>query len=176
MPESPSPLPDSIGNEIAMIKMRQTLVMAVVVIGWLSISLSSALAQTDQDYLTYRQKLMASNGDNMGAIGVILKAKLPYTDHIAAHAQSIQAASKLIEDAFKKEITEGKTDAKPDVWQDWDKFVDAAKKLEEESGKLAEVAKSGDMAAIAAQVKATGKACGDCHKPFRKPKEERFQR
>jgi cytochrome c556 len=150
--------------------------MAVLVIVCLSIPLSSALAQTDQDYLTYRQKLMASNGDNMGAIGVILKAHFPSTDHIATHAQSIHAASKLIGDAFKKEITEGKTDAKPDVWQDWDKFVDAAKKLEEESGKLAEVAKSGDMAAIVAQVKATGKACGGCHKPFRKPKEEQFKR
>ena len=159
-----------------MIRKRSMLGMAVVVVVWLSMPLASALAQTDQDYLTYRQKLMASNGDNMGAIGAILKANLPYTDHIAAHAQSIHAASKLIEDTFKKEITEGKTDAKPDVWQDWDKFVDAAKKLEEESGKLAEVAKSGDMAAIAAQVKATGKACGDCHKPFRKPKEERFKR
>lgn len=159
-----------------MIKIRQKLVMAVVVVVCLSIPLSSALAQTDQDYLSYRQKLMASNGDHLGAIGVILKTKLPYTDHIAIHAQSIHAASQLIGDAFKKEITEGKTDAKPDVWQDWDKFVDAAKKLEEESGKLAEVAKSGDMAAIVAQVKATGKACGGCHKPFRKPKEERFPR
>lgn len=159
-----------------MLRKRSMLGMAVVVVICVSMPLSSALAQTDQDYLTYRQKVMASNGDNMGAIGTILKAKLPYTDHIAAHAQSIQAASKLIEDAFKKEIIEGKTDAKPDVWQDWDKFVDAAKKLEEESGKLAEVAKSGDMAVIAAQVKATGNACGDCHKPFRKPKEERFKR
>jgi cytochrome c556 len=159
-----------------MIRKRSMLGMAVVVVVCLSMPLSSAWAQTDQDYLTYRQKLMASNGDNMGAIGTILKAKLPYTDHIAIHAQSIQAASKLIEDAFKKEIMEGKTDAKPDVWLDWDKFVDAAKKLEAESGKLAEVAKSGDMAAIAAQVKATGAACGDCHKPFRKPKEERFKR
>jgi cytochrome c556 len=159
-----------------MIKIRQKLGMAVVVVACLSIALTSALAQTDQDYLTYRQKLMAANGDHMGAIGGILKSQLPYTDHIAIHAQSIQALSKLIEDAFKKEITEGKTDAKPDVWQDWQKFVDAAKLLGEESSKLATVAKSGDMEAIAAQVKATGKACGDCHKPFRKPKEERFQR
>ena len=159
-----------------MLKIRQTLGIAIIVVVCLSIPLTSALAQTDEDYLTYRQKLMAANGDNMGAIGVILKAKLPYTDNIAVHAEAIQAASQLIEGAFKKKITEGKTDAKPDVWQDWDKFVDAAKKLEEESGKLVEVAKSGDMAAIVAQVKATGKACGDCHKPFRKPKEERFQR
>ena len=48
--------------------------------------------------------------------------------------------------------------------------------LQEEGAKLADVASGGDMAAIGAQVKNLGKACGDCHKPFRKPKEERFQR
>jgi hypothetical protein len=31
------------------------------------------------------------------------------------------------------------SDAKPDVWQDWEKFVAAAKKMGEESGKLAQV-------------------------------------
>jgi cytochrome c556 len=84
--------------------------------------------------------------------------------------------STVIEDAFEKEIAAGKTDAKPDIWQDWEKFVAATKKLSEESGQLAQVAQSGDMAAIGDQVKALGKACGDCHKPFRKPKEESYKR
>ncbi len=52
----------------------------------------------------------------------------------------------------------------------------AAKALERESAKLAVVAQSGGMADIAAQVKALGKSCGGCHKPFRKPKAERFKR
>lgn len=112
----------------------------------------------------------------MGSIGAIMKNKLPYTATIVAHAQSLQMTSTVIEDAFKKKITEGKTDSKPDIWQDWDKFVAAAKKMGEESGKLADAAQSGDMAAIGAQVKALGKSCGGCHKPFRKPKEERFKR
>ena len=84
--------------------------------------------------------------------------------------------SAVIGEAFEKEIIEGRTDAKPDVWQDWDKFVAAARGLEEASAKLADIAAAGDMAAIGAQVKNVGKACGDCHKPFRKPKEERFKR
>ena len=159
-----------------MIRKQSILGMGVLVVVCLSIPLSSALAQEDQHYLTYRQKLMAGIGANMAGIGVTLKTGLPYKDNIAVHAEAIQKASELIEGAFKKEITEGKTDAKADVWQDWQKFADAAKKLGEESGKLAKVAMSGDMEALGAQVKATGKACGNCHKPFRKPKEERFKR
>ncbi|MDH3599458.1 MAG: cytochrome c [Candidatus Tectomicrobia bacterium] len=159
-----------------MIRKRSMLGMAVLVVVCLSIPLSNALAQKDENYLTYRQKVMAGIGANWAATGVSLKNNLPSKANIGVHAEAIHNASKLIAGAFKKEITEGKTDAKPDIWQDWQKFADAAKKLGEESGKLVEVAESGDMEALGAQVKATGKACGDCHKPFRKPKEERFKR
>jgi cytochrome c556 len=142
----------------------------------IALPLTSALAQSDEAFITYRQKVMQSIGANIGAIGATLKNKLPYQDNIATHAQEIQLASTLIASAFKKEITAGKTDAKPDIWQDWDKFTTAAKHMGEEAGKLAMVAKSGDMAATAAQLKALGKACGNCHKPFRKPKEESYKR
>lgn len=149
--------------------------MLLVVI-CVALSSTGVLAQDDAAFLQHRQKVMQSLGGHMGAIGAIMKNKLPYQKTIAVHALSLQMTSRVIEEAFEKEITAGRTDAKPDVWQDWDKFVEAAKNLGEESGKLARVAQSGDMAAIGAQVKAVGKACGGCHKPFRKPKAERFKR
>jgi cytochrome c556 len=105
-----------------------------------------------------------------------MKNNLPQKKTIAVHALSLQMTSRVIAEAFEKEITAGRTDSKPEIWQDWEKFVEAAKTMGEESDKLARVAQSGDMEAIGAQVKAVGKSCGDCHKPFRKPKEERFKR
>ncbi len=159
-----------------MIRMRLHLWYVVLVVVGLALVVTSAQAQDDAAYLKLRQSVMKATGGHMGSIGAILKNKLPYTTSIVAHAQSLQMTSTVIADAFKKEITEGKTDSKPDIWQDWDKFVDAAKKMGEESGKLADIAQSGDMAAIGAQAKALGKSCGGCHKPFRKPKEERFKR
>lgn len=137
---------------------------------------TGVLAQDDEAFIQYRQKVMQANGGHMGAIGAIMKNKLPYEKAIAVHALAIQMTSRVIAEAFEKKITAGKTDAKPDIWKDWDKFVAAAKKLGEESGKLARIVQSGDMAAIGAQVKAVGQACGDCHKPFRKPKEESYKR
>ena len=156
--------------------MRQSLVTLVVLGLSCTLSLAVVQAQSDEAFIEYRQKVMQGISANMGAIGGILKNKLPYGSHIATHASEINMLSKLIEAAFKKESTAGKTDAKPEIWQDWDKFVAAAKAMGEESGKLAEVARTGDMDAIGAQVKALGKSCGDCHKPFRKPKEESYKR
>jgi cytochrome c556 len=141
----------------------------------LAIPWAGAQAQGDEALIQYRQKVMQSNGASMGAIGDIMKNKLPYPGHIFTHAQDIQRMSKLIGEAFKKEITAGKTDAKPEIWKEWDKFEAAAQALGEESGKLANVAQSGNMEAIGAQVKKLGDACGNCHKPYRKPKEESYK-
>jgi cytochrome c556 len=159
-----------------MIRMRRHAWCLLLVVVCLALAVTSASAQDDAAFVTHRQKVMESIGGHMGAIGAIMKYKLPYQGTIAAHAQALQMTSTVIEDAFKQEITAGKTDAKPDIWQDWEKFTAAAKKLGEESGQLAKVAQSGDMEAIGAQVKALGKACGDCHKPLRKPKEESYKR
>lgn len=148
----------------------------LLVMIWVALLSTGVYAQDDGAFLQHRQKVMQSIGGHMGAIGAIMKNKLPYQKTIAVHALSLQMTSRVIEEAFEKEITAGKTDAKADIWQDWDKFVAAAKQLGEESGKLARLATAGDMAAIGAQVKAVGKSCGGCHKPFRKPKEERFKR
>jgi cytochrome c556 len=159
-----------------MVHVRPSMGTCLLVLIALAVPLASVQAQSDESFIEYRQKVMQSMGANMGAIGATLKNKLPYQSHIVHHAYQIQSASQLITDAFKKQITAGKTDAKPEIWQDWNKFAAAAKQLEDDSGKLASVAQSGDMAAIAAQVKAVGKACGGCHKPFRKPKEESYKR
>ena len=132
-------------------------------------------AQENEAFIQYRQKVMAANGANMAAIGEILKNKLPYQNHITVHAQEIQQMSTLISDAFKKDIAAGKTDAKPEIWKEWDKFTAAADAMGREAAELAKVAQNGSMEAISAQVKKLGEACSDCHKPYRKPKEESYK-
>ncbi len=159
-----------------MTPMRQNLWRLLLLLVCLGVPMTGAQAQSDEVFLQYRQKLMQANSANYGAIRHILKHKLPFQSHIVTHAQELQLGSALIAKGFKKEITAGKTDSKPDIWKDWDKFAAAAKAMGEESAKLAVVAQSGGMADIAAQVKALGKSCGGCHKPFRKPKAERFKR
>ena len=69
---------------------------------------------------------------------------------------------------FPKGSGLGDTKAKPVIWENWSKFESAVKDFERESAKLAKVAESGDMEALAKQVRATGKTCGGCHRNFRK--------
>lgn len=142
----------------------------------LLLAVSAAPAAADEAVIAYRQKVMQANGANMGAIGDILKFKLPYQKDIAGHARAIGLNAKMIASAFEKPVSAGKTDAKPEIWKKWDDYKKAAAKLVEASDKLAKVAESGDTPTIVAQVKEVGNACQHCHEEFRKPKEESYKR
>lgn len=158
-----------------MTRVQRNLCRCLVVLVCLVFTSVMAQAQDNEAFIQYRQKVMTSNGANMGAIGDILKNKLPYQNHIQVHAQEIQRMSTVIADAFKKEAAAGKTDAKPEIWKEWDKFAAAADAMGREAAQLATVAQGGNMEAIGAQVKKLGDACGNCHKPYRKPKEESYK-
>ena len=162
-------------REACMTRAQHNLCGCLAVLICLVFTSVTVQAQEDEAFIQYRQKVMTANGANMGAIGDILKNKLPYQGHIVAHAQDIQRMSTLIPDAFKKDIAAGKTDAKPEIWKEWDKFTAAAEAMGKEAAELAKVAQSGNMEAIGAQVKQLGETCSNCHKPYRKPKEESYK-
>ncbi len=128
-------------------------------------------AENTEAYVEYREKIMKNIGSQSGAIGDILKHKLPYTDHILVHAKGLQAASRLVLPAFKMKAMKEGSDAKVEIWQEWDKYTAAAKKLEEASDKLVAAAEKGNMEAVGAAMREVGGSCGNCHKPFRIPKE-----
>ena len=127
----------------------------------------SSLADS-KGIIKYRQNVMKATGGHMGAIVDILKNRLPLADHIVDHARSIQQNSKMTLAMFPKGSGLGDTKAKPVIWENWSKFESAVKAFVRESAKLAKVAESGDMEALAKQVRATGKTCGGCHRNFRK--------
>jgi len=111
---------------------------------------------------------MESTAGHMGAIVDILKNDLPLQAHILDHARSIQQNSKMTLAMFPKGTGLGNTKAKSAIWGNWSKFESAVQDFERESAKLVKVAESGDMEALAKQVRATGKTCGGCHRNFRK--------
>ncbi len=71
-----------------MTPMRQNLWRLLLLLVCLGVPMTGAQAQSDEVFLQYRQKLMQSNSANLGAIGRILKHKLPYQSHIVTHAQA----------------------------------------------------------------------------------------
>ncbi len=135
----------------------------------LSLAGASVRAQNDDIYVGYRQMIMRSQAARIGMISAILWGNLPFRDHIAAHAKTMERNAELMPEAFEKKAMEGETRATEEIWKNWDKFVAAAAAHKKESAALAALALSGDSAAIRAQMKKVGDSCGRCHFSFRYP-------
>lgn len=155
---------------------RRTLAPALFLFALLHGTTAAAdAAENAPPEVQYRQTLMEIVGSNMGAIGDIMKNRLDLPGHIAVHAGEMADSAKLIAPAFKKNVSTEWTDAKPDIWTDWKKFESAIADFEEAARNLEAAAKGSDPSAVGPAMKALGKSCGGCHKPFRKPKEESFK-
>lgn len=150
-------------------KNTQTIVFAFI---FSIIMIGNAGAGEDSlNAFKYRQKLMETQEGHLLAIVAVLKGEVPYAGHVKTHAEAIKGISEMVGDAFPKGSDVAGSRAKPEIWQNWDKFREAYNNYKAEASKLAEVAAGGDLAAVGAQLGNLGEACGGCHKPFRKPKQ-----
>jgi len=123
------------------------------------------------------QAAITARQDNMkgiaGAFKIVrgeLAKDAPDFALIAANASDINARARKIGSSFPagSGAAEGfKSTAAPAIWAKPDAFKAAAKKLADESGKLATLAGQRDKAAVTAQALAMGGACKGCHDQFR---------
>lgn len=135
------------------------------------ICLGIAVAQAQdaaEGVIKYRQSVMKSHEAHMGAMGRIVQGQVPFTEHVAGHAAAIRSTSKMIPQIFPEGSGTGETRAKPEIWQKWSQFEQAAQRLQQESAKLVQIAEDGDLKQITSQFLAVAKACKGCHKSFRK--------
>jgi cytochrome c556 len=154
--------------------MKRPSLKATVVLGSLAavIAVGCATMETAKmsgaEAVAERQKLMKANGEAWK--GTQAKAKAGDLAGVAAEADTMATNAKKIPALFPPGSLEGKTAAKPEIWQKWPEFEGAAKNFEMEATKLRDTAKTGDKVATDALMKDFGKkACGSCHTPFRVP-------
>ena len=60
----------------------------------------------------------------------------------------------------------GRTDAKPNLWNELPKFKDLSEKMQAEVVKLQAAARTGDLEALKVAWRATERACTSCHDAF----------
>ena len=139
----------------------------------LTLASAAANAQDMGKVIEYRRNLMKADGAHAADILLIMKGQVPFNaEHIVAHAEAIHAMSMLYTDIVPPGSgpEAGDTNALPSIWQNMDRWKEYSLRLQTESAKLVEVAKTGDKKAIADQISVMGKeGCGACHKDFRKP-------
>jgi len=130
---------------------------------------STARAESKAEVLVeQRQAAMILQGKYFGPLVAMAKGKVPYDAKTAArNAEFLAVLSKMPWDGFDPSTKGQKSGALPAVYTNTAKFKEAADRFEAEADKLVATSKSGDEAAVKAQIGAVGKTCGACHDDFR---------
>jgi cytochrome c556 len=142
---------------------------AVVVALALGVAAGAVFAQAKPEQLVkQRQAVMTLQGKYFGPMAAMAQGKAPFNaDVVKRNSAYLDNLSRMAWDGFDAGTKDTKSAALPAVYEQTDKFKEAASRLENESHKLWEVAQRGDEAATKAQIGAVGKACGGCHESFR---------
>ena len=141
--------------------------LSAAVIG-LVISATAAAQAKPEQLVKQRQAAMTLQGKYFGPLGAMAQGKAPYNAELVRHnAAFLDVLAKMPWDGFAASTKDIKSAALPAVFTDAAKFKEAQDRLESEISKLVSVSKSGDEAAVKAQLGAVGKSCGGCHENFR---------
>jgi cytochrome c556 len=120
------------------------------------------------DLIFDRQRLGRVQEEQLGEIRS--KFKTGNIEGIAANAEVIAITALQIPSLFPDGSLNGKSRAKPEIWQRWSEFEASAKNLTIWSERLRDAAKAKDDRVVADIVKDLGRVgCDSCHILFRGP-------
>jgi cytochrome c556 len=117
----------------------------------------------------YRQSAMAMIGWNFGPLVTMVKGKTPFdAKEFSRRADRLEFLGPQLQEGFAKGSDRGaETDAKAEIWTEFEDFRAKLDDYVNESKKLAEVARNGSEAEMKEQFKKTAEACKACHDKYR---------
>ncbi len=144
-------------------------IIAVIIVITVAATAVNAKFNKAQDAIRYRQAVMVLVGQHFGSMGQVVKGKQPYDQTaFAEEAAVLEMLSKLPWEAFLfPKSDRGKTKLKSKALKNQDDFMQAARKFETETAKLATNAKAGNLNGVKAQFGATAQTCNGCHDAFK---------
>jgi len=133
-----------------------------------------ALAQggafTPEDLIRMRQGLMLGQKTQVGLLADWAKHAAAPDERAATWAANLAALARVVPIGFgeaSQDTKAVKTAAKPEIWKNAAEFKRRVTALQEETAKLAEIARKKDGPAFAKQYAATTATCKACHDAFR---------
>lgn len=119
-----------------------------------------------------RMDLMETQKDAMKVIGAMAKGEAPFDSVKAGKAaQKIETTAAEIVDLFPEGTLGPKSEAKPEIWTQWDKFTADAEGLEI-AAKALKTSLADESPEWKAKFKGVIDACKACHKTFRAEKKK----
>jgi cytochrome c556 len=147
-------------------------------IGWASgilglglLTMVHAAGPKPEEAVEYRQSVYTVIKWHFSPIGAMIKGEIPFdAAAVSRHAQYVEMMSAAALDGFPAGSGPDAvqdTDAKANIWTNWDQFESAMAEFHKEAVQLAEIAKGGDAGTLRAQFVKTAETCKSCHREFR---------
>lgn len=129
--------------------------------------LSACAGQPDPPDVAYRKLTMDAVRSHFGSIGMLISGRVKRDGDLQRHARALAALGESAGGVFPEGSTGGSTEAKPDIWQQPEKFQEALDKLRQSTAALAAAVPADDADALKAAFNDVRGACHDCHEQFR---------
>lgn len=141
-----------------------------VFVAWYSIEAVAHMGATG--VVKQRMDMMVSMGKAMKSLNAMVRGKTAFdSGAVAAIATQVRDHSAQMARLFPEGSMHKPSEARPEIWSDWEGFKRLASSLGVEANKLAEASATGDRKAVATQFRRMGKVCSSCHKSFRSKKK-----
>ena len=144
-------------------------VLTVVATVCTIVGLSTAHAADEpENIIKYRQNVMKGVGAHITNIAAVVKGQVTITDNLMTDAQGVANGLANVDKLFPAGTESGKTNALAAIWEDRAGFSKALADAQAAAKNILDAVSSNDIAVIGKALGALGKACGGCHKPYRK--------
>lgn len=119
--------------------------------------------------VAYRQGVYHAIAWNFGPMAGMVKGEIPFdAQAFALKAERVAYLSALPLEGFIPDSVVGRSEAKPEIWDNMDDFKAKMQSFETEAGKLAEAAKTATAVdALKPQFGKVSQSCKDCHDKYK---------
>jgi cytochrome c556 len=128
---------------------------------------TTALAESENPYVKYREKGMSALSAHMAAAAQIVTGQVTLDKRLGGHAAALQHLLTDLPAQFPEGSDDIESVAKPEVWSARADFEKAAGAAQAKAEAFSAAVEGGDKAAIGAAFKELGDTCKACHQDFR---------
>lgn len=148
--------------------MKKIAIAAAVAAAATALLAHAQQAPKPEDHIKWRKSAYALMGLHFGSLAAMAQDKKPYNkDQAIRDADFVALVATEPRLHFVEGSDKGETKAKPEIWKNRADFDQKMDKMVNEAGKLPQVARNGDLAALKKAVGDTGGACKACHDEYR---------
>lgn len=149
--------------------MSNRFLVSSLAVGLTVLYVAPAFSQVKPETLVrQRQAAMVLIGKYFGPMNNMAQGKIPYDAAVVArNAAFVDTLSRMPWDGFMASTKGEKSRALPAIYEQPDKFKQAADRFQSEASKLASMGKGADESGVRSQISAVNKACAACHDDFR---------